>query len=390
MARRTDQNDPYARQALLDELSGTDPFTNPPSDQAMPGPTDTETGGQTNSTDNPWYDPNGTGGVTGNTTPPPVVPAQTASVSSPLEGFDAGKLADPTHTSPKYVFARIAQQYNIKDPSQREAMLQALRADPSGYFANATLNGDILDVGANPNSAFDGYTQFDVFRDFDNAQGPQAAVWQPLGAGGSTQTQGGYAPPAGYIDNIQDTVKVDANGNPIPNGTTGITSGTTLNSGLNDLVRSQLEKWLAYDPNTVSIDDPALANTAEAYRRGQERTVADRRAASAERLAAQGLGSSGALDASVERGIQDAGNASSEYNANLVLSERDKQVAQLQNYLSQAAGILSRDQETLLRQKLMELQNQQYYDNLGYQIGATDASLNNQLISLLLSSGYSL
>lgn len=129
-----------------------------------------------------------------------------------LEGFDAGKLADPTHTSPKYVFARIAQQFDQRDPAQRAAMLEALKADPSGYFRNATLTGDILDTGSD-DPKFEGITRFDVVRDVDNGGAWQ---WAPAGGGGGRQASGA-ASGAGAVDlgagrgygNIPDQVSPD-------------------------------------------------------------------------------------------------------------------------------------------------------------------------------------
>jgi hypothetical protein len=44
-----------------------------------------------------------------------------------LEGFDPAKLADPTHKTPKYQFARVAQNYDlasVKDKASAEALLK--------------------------------------------------------------------------------------------------------------------------------------------------------------------------------------------------------------------------------------------------------------------------
>jgi hypothetical protein len=116
-----------------------------------------------------------TGGTGGGTT------AKPANYRGQLIGFDQGKLDDATHQTPKYVFARIAAQYDVKDPAQRQAMLAALKADPSGYFKNASLGGskgDILNTGST-DPKFEGINQFDII--FAAGEGGKGWTWQPLG-----------------------------------------------------------------------------------------------------------------------------------------------------------------------------------------------------------------
>jgi len=131
--------------------------------------------------------------------PPPGAPAPGAQLpnayAGQLEGFDSGKLGDLTHTSPKYVFARIAQQYNVADPAQRQAMLAALRADPSGYFRNATLSGskgDVLEIGGTLDPRFGGVSRFDIIR----AAGEGGKGWQWGGIPSGTTTTATTVPPA--------------------------------------------------------------------------------------------------------------------------------------------------------------------------------------------------
>jgi len=96
--------------------------------------------------------------------------------------WDAGKLADLTHRTPKYNFARIASNFDTTDPSQREQMLAMLRADPSGYFKNATLSGDKLVIGGTLDPAFEGISTFDVFG--GSGAGLWSPTWQPAGGPG--------------------------------------------------------------------------------------------------------------------------------------------------------------------------------------------------------------
>jgi hypothetical protein len=114
-----------------------------------------------------------------------------------LEGFDAGKLADLSHRSPKYVFARIASNFNQADPAQRQAMLQMLRMDPSGYFKNATLvgpKGDQLYLGTEIDPKFEGINQFDV--GLGAGAGWRGWGWQPSGGPGYKPE---VAPPASTV-----------------------------------------------------------------------------------------------------------------------------------------------------------------------------------------------
>jgi hypothetical protein len=120
-------------------------------------------------------------------------PALPGGTRNALEGFGGmmqdGRSKLEASDSPKYTFARIAQQFDMKDPAQREAMLQALRNDPSGYFRNATLTRDILDIGQGADPRFNGVTRFDILRD---EEGDAALQWaEPGGGGGAAAPMGG-------------------------------------------------------------------------------------------------------------------------------------------------------------------------------------------------------
>lgn len=119
-----------------------------------------------------------------------------------MPGWEETKLNDASHVTPKYVFGRYVQQYDVKTPEGRTQLLAALKADPSGFFKNATLNNDILDVGAGADPSFGGDRQFDVFSDFggktqpwwysleQSARDRAAAPTSPAaGTGGETLSQ---------------------------------------------------------------------------------------------------------------------------------------------------------------------------------------------------------
>lgn len=68
----------------------------------------------------------------------------------PMMGFDYTKLNDPTHTTPKYVFARATQDVNLAwDRASRSAGLQQIvDAVKQNGYPNATVTGkDSIDFG---------------------------------------------------------------------------------------------------------------------------------------------------------------------------------------------------------------------------------------------------
>lgn len=109
-------------------------------------------------------------------------PYQAKGPAMGLLGFDAGKLANAEHNSPKYVFARAAQGLGMGD---KDELLNRLKNDPSGYFKNATFGGskgDKLIVGGQLDPKFEGINTFDVIK----AAGLGGQGWQ-WGAEGGPQ-----------------------------------------------------------------------------------------------------------------------------------------------------------------------------------------------------------
>ncbi|HEX5010214.1 MAG TPA: hypothetical protein VFY71_07420 [Planctomycetota bacterium] len=101
-----------------------------------------------------------------------------------LEGFDAGKLADASHTSPKYQVARVLQKY----PSTPEGLQQALAEINALGLGTASISGskgDKLTFSGNVDPRFNGITTFDVIRGAGN--GGEAWQWNP--EGGDTGAQ---------------------------------------------------------------------------------------------------------------------------------------------------------------------------------------------------------
>lgn len=73
-----------------------------------------------------------------------------AASKTPLEGFDAGKLADLTHTSVKYRFGRVAQHYSLSsvtDKSKAESLLNSMQADLTAAGVDVlAVKGDQIQV----------------------------------------------------------------------------------------------------------------------------------------------------------------------------------------------------------------------------------------------------
>lgn len=180
-----------------------------------------------------------------------------------MSGFDFGKLNDPNKIDPKYVFGRASQRFDTRSQSGRDSLLASLRADPSGFFKNATLNNDILDVGANADSSFDGVRQFDVFS--GSKAGDWNAWWNPLNTttSGSPSSANPYAPGGewnpgngGFSSNSTDpSTPPDINGGYPPVGqVTPVVGGGSMGSipadliGLRSLIGAFLNQHLTDMP----------------------------------------------------------------------------------------------------------------------------------------------
>lgn len=107
-----------------------------------------------------------------------------------LEGFDAGKLADPSHQTTKYRVGRILQGVP-NGPNGLDAAWPAIQAE----FPNAVRVGsDAVDFG-------DGYGPIDLQRDTEGGGGWH---WEPVGGGGGGSAAGGAGPATGAIPTSPD------------------------------------------------------------------------------------------------------------------------------------------------------------------------------------------
>jgi len=129
----------------------------------------------------------------------PTLPPETIDTKAPtntfrdrLLGFDAGKL-DAGKNDPKYVFAKYAQNFDDRDASSRDALINALRGDASGFFKDARLEGDILKGSYDPDTG--GYGDVDIIKGLK--AGGEGWQW---GAMPGSVTGGGAVPPTVPMD----------------------------------------------------------------------------------------------------------------------------------------------------------------------------------------------
>jgi hypothetical protein len=182
-------------------------------------------------------------------------------------------------------------------------------------------------------------------------------------------------------------------------------SGPTSTEQTQGVFNDVLIKMLSQDPSNVAITDPTLQPQAEAYRFARERGATQQQQQLAESLSSRGLGSSGAMDTGLGNAWQDAGQDIAGFEAQLVGNELTRRRQEILEYMRLAGGQMNADQARMLSKELAELNNaienrrinvtadlggrdldlraliaamgnQQFYDNLGFNIGDREAYYN--------------
>ncbi len=306
------------------------------------------------------FSPYEQGGVTGNGTSQTATidqPASTAGqYASMLQGFDSTKLADATHTTPKYTFARLAQNY-----APTPEGLVALSKDPEFLKAGFTLvgkdkialpNGEIIDVGLSFSQG-----------------GNKGWAWQP------TTGPGGVPLPADT-----NAATVAANNPFTASASSSSTATTTTPQAATDplagRVNALLMQLMGQDPSKVT-ESPTYTSAVDAYDLQQQRAAERERNAIAERMEATGTSGSGAYDQALLSAEQQRGENSSAFAANLALQEMSNQRNQIMQALQLSADLMTNEQKMALTERLaqldaaisrerMSLQNTQFNDQLGW------------------------
>lgn len=172
-------------------------------------------------------------------------------------------------------------------------------------------------------------------------QGSAATSWDP-----NLMTQfnaGGAAPaPSPGTTPRPDMSKVGGTIGPSP----------TAPVPFNDAVRTQVLDLMRQGQEPVTLESPELAPQVAAFNLAQKRGLDEARSAMAERLGAQGLGSSGAFDTGVQGLYEQGAENKASYAADLVGRQLEGRRARMMQALSMGAGILSQDQEDKLRRDL--------------------------------------
>jgi len=123
-----------------------------------------------------------------------------------------------------------------------------------------------------------------------------------------------------------------------------------INDAFNQAMLDQLTK-----SRNPSLSDPGLKSQADAYSVGQQRTRDQARAALAERLAANGISDSGAMDQGVAGLFQTQGENQGAFNAKLVGDELQNQRSELLNYMQLAGNRLTAQETQALQLKLADI-----------------------------------
>lgn len=168
----------------------------------------------------------------------------------------------------------------------------------------------------------------------------------------------------------------------------------TRQQGFEDQLRATLLDLMRRGQEPLDPDAAANAPEAKAFQRVRERALQRFRAKQAEQRAAQGLGQnqfgevSGALGSDIQSGEADVSEQIAGFQSRLIAEQINRRRGELMQALQTGAGLLSGDQQNSIRRELAQLdallrretlgvQNQQFQDRLGFDIG-TQQQLFNQ------------
>ena len=139
----------------------------------------------------------------------------------------------------------------------------------------------------------------------------------------------------------------------------------------------------------VSLNDPALKAQSDAYAVGQTRGSEMQRAQAAERLASQGLGSSGAADGAYSGIAERAGENMAGFNAGLMGDAAKQQADEIRAYMTIAGNQLNADEARKLQDTLtrLDIDARKYGIDKQAALGQGDLDLRGQLGSGQLNLG---
>ncbi len=151
--------------------------------------------------------------------------------------------------------------------------------------------------------------------------------------------------------------------------------------------------------DTVNQNDPAYQQQLETFRFNADRNTDRQRAAMAQRMHAQGTATGGGLDTGVERLVAQQGEAEQGFEGDLLKNFRQQNIDRMSRALQLGTGLMSQEQEQNLRAALaregyalqkelatadLDFRKQSFYDQLGQNLGLSEAQLNQQAMLGLL------
>jgi hypothetical protein len=131
-------------------------------------------------------------------------------------------------------------------------------------------------------------------------------------------------------------------------------TANTSNQGTQDVVRNSYLQQ-ATQGTQVDRNDPNFRQQADAFGAIQDRTRRQYQSEAAERLSAQGLGNSGAMENERRLSNENAANAQGAFESQLVARELQNRREEIQNALTNLRGMISADQAAELQRQLAEL-----------------------------------
>ena len=126
---------------------------------------------------------------------------------------------------------------------------------------------------------------------------------------------------------------------------------STLTPGFGGQVQGKLLSELNLDP-TVNQNDPAYRQQVDSFRYNADRSADRQRAATAQRMAAQGTAAGGGVDVAMNRILSDQGASEQAFEGQLLGRFRDQNLDRMARALTLGTGLLLQEQEQALRAAL--------------------------------------
>ncbi len=225
----------------------------------------------------------------------------------------------------------------------------------------------------------------------DTGEGPAqsgSTSTDPFAAmGGGVQTAGGGWVPKNHPLAASGTVPITKNDAVVPPGggpANPVTSNappnpTTSNPAFQDAFRTSLMGLMTQDPYDPAAIQKQIQPAVNAYGQQQSRVTDDERAALQERLAQQGLTSSGASDTGTAQIYEQAATDRAGFASKLAISQMQARQQQLMQALQLGAGVLTDDQKNMLTKELGDIDAALRGRAIDVQSSLGQGSLSNQL-----------